>query len=81
MFVVTGLPVASLVGYSVIPLVGWRVMFVIGGIGALSSGISARNCWFAPRLEATGRLEEAEALLQSIEAETAKGPPPPAPAM
>jgi putative MFS transporter len=34
-FVVTGLPAASLVGWLVIPLFGWRAMFVLGGAGAL----------------------------------------------
>src|SRR3954453_19227310 len=34
-FVVPALPVASLPGYVVIPLFGWRAMFVLGGIGPL----------------------------------------------
>src|SRR5580698_9583884 len=34
-FVVTGLPIASLIGYLVIPVLGWRAMFVLGGVGAL----------------------------------------------
>ncbi len=78
-FVVTGLPVASLLGYILIPLFGWRVMFVIGGIGALVVWYMRKNLPESPRwLEATGRHDEAEALLQSIETETAKrGPLPP----
>ena len=34
-FVVTGLPIASLVGWLVIPAFGWRAMFIIGGLGGL----------------------------------------------
>ena len=31
-FVVTGLPVAALLGRLVIPSFGWRAMFLIGGL-------------------------------------------------
>src|SRR5580692_4032393 len=34
-FVVTGLPAAALVGTIVIPIFGWRAMFLLGGAGAL----------------------------------------------
>src|SRR3954454_18745581 len=33
-FVVTGLPISALLGWVLIPLFGWRVMFVLGGVGA-----------------------------------------------
>jgi putative MFS transporter len=84
-FVVTGLPVASLIGYIVIPLFGWRAMFVLGGLGAIGVWYLRKNLPESPRwLEAVGRTDEAEALLQRIEAEAAKsvplGGPLPAPA-
>ena len=43
-FVVTGLPVASLLGYLVIPIFGWRAMFILGGLGPSWSGICASAC-------------------------------------
>jgi putative MFS transporter len=42
-FVVTGLPIASLVGWLIIPLPGWRAMFVIGGLGALTADAWGRK--------------------------------------
>jgi putative MFS transporter len=77
-FVVTGLPVASLVGYLVIPAFGWRTMFVVGGLGALAVWMLRRRLPESPRwLEAAGRAEEAERLLSAIEAEAARGAPLP----
>lgn len=81
-FVVTGLPVASLIGWLVIPVFGWRAMFVLGGLGALGVWYLRKNLPESPRwLEAVGRTEEAEALLRQIETEAARGGvlPPPAP--
>ncbi|WP_342167158.1 MFS transporter [Methylobacterium sp. SD21] len=81
-FVVTGLPVASLIGYLVIPAFGWRAMFVLGGLGALGVWYLRKNLPESPRwLEAVGRTDEAEALLRQIESEAARGGvlPPPAP--
>jgi MFS transporter, putative metabolite:H+ symporter len=81
-FVVTGLPVASLIGWLVIPAFGWRVMFLIGGVGGLIVWYLRKKLPESPRwLESVGRDEEAEAVLQAIEAEAgASGPlPPPQP--
>jgi putative MFS transporter len=81
-FVVTGLPVASLIGYFVIPIFGWRAMFVLGGIGALGVWYLRKNLPESPRwLEAVGRFAEAETLLRQIETQAARGGvlPPPAP--
>ena len=79
--VVTGLPVALLVASLVVPNFGWRAMFVLGGIGALIVWYMRKALPESPRwLEAVGRTEEAEALMQSIEREAAQGQPLPAPA-
>ena len=79
--VVTGLPVSLLVASLVVPEFGWRAMFVIGGIGALIVWYMRKSLPESPRwLEAVGRTEEAEALMQSIEREAAQGQPLPAPA-
>jgi putative MFS transporter len=69
--VVTGLPVAALLGYTLIPALGWRVMFVLGGIGALIVWQLRKALPESPRwLESVGRIAEADALLDQIEAET-----------
>ena len=76
--VVTGLPVALLVASLVVPAFGWRAMFVLGGVGALIVWYLRKNLPESPRwLEAVGRNEEAEILLQKIEQEAAKGQPMP----
>jgi putative MFS transporter len=78
--VVLGLPATALVGTLVIPIFGWRAMFVIGGLGALVVWYLRKALPESPRwLESIGRYDEAEALLQSIEAEVSRqhGPLPP----
>src|SRR6202171_1469711 len=78
--VVTGLPVALLVASLIVPTFGWRSMFILGGIGAIVVWYLRKNLPESPRwLEAVGRKEEAEALMQSIEREAAQGRPLPAP--
>src|SRR5262252_2749480 len=80
--VVAGFPATSLLGYLIIPAFGWRPMFVIAGIGTLIVWYLRKNLPESPRwLEAQGRTEEAETLMQAIEREAASaGPlPPPAP--
>src|SRR5258706_843645 len=78
--VVTGLPVSLLVASFVVPVFGWRAMFVIGGIGALIVWYLRKNLPESPRwLEAVGRKEEAEALMQNIEREAERGRPLPPP--
>jgi putative MFS transporter len=80
MIVVLGLPVASLLGYLIIPAFGWRSMFVIGGVGALIVWHLRKKLPESPRwLEAVGRTDEAEALMQKIEAEVGRGQVLPAP--
>jgi putative MFS transporter len=68
--VVTGLPAAALLGRLIIPWFGWRVMFALGGIGALVVWYLRKSLPESPRwLESVGRTAEAEALLRSIEEE------------
>ena len=80
-FVVTGLPISVLAATWLIPLYGWRVMFVLGGVGALLVWWARKALPESPRwLESVGRTAEAEALMQKIEAEASGGRPLPAPA-
>jgi MFS transporter, putative metabolite:H+ symporter len=79
--VVSGLPITALLGYLIIPTYGWRVMFAIAGVGALIVWYLRKGLPESPRwLEARGRADEAEALLQAIEKEAATAGPLPAPA-
>lgn len=79
-YVVLGLPVAALLGTFVIPAFTWRAMFLMGGIGAIIVWYLRKSLPESPRwLESVGRSEEAEALMQKIEAEASGGAPlPPA---
>jgi putative MFS transporter len=78
---VTGLPVAALIGTYVIPAFSWRAMFILGGIGAIIVWWMRKSLPESPRwLESVGRNDEAEALMQKIEAEASGGQPLPAPA-
>jgi MFS transporter, putative metabolite:H+ symporter len=71
--VVSGLPVAALLGTLIIPRFGWRAMFILGGLGALVVWYLRKALPESPRwLESAGRNEEAEALLQSIEREVSQ---------
>ena len=84
--VVTSLPVSALASTLIIPRFGWRVMFVIGGVGALIIWYLRKAMPESPRwLESIGRTEEAEKMLQEIERQAAPahsplpGPVAPAP--
>ena len=68
-----GLPVAILISTYVIPTHGWRPMFFIGGGAGLLIWWLRKSLTESPRwLESVGRNEEAEAILQEIEAECQK---------
>ena len=76
--VVAGFPATSLLGYLIIPNFGWRPMFVIAGLGSLIVWYLRKNLPESPRwLEAQGRTEEAEKLMQAIEQEASTGQPLP----
>lgn len=74
-----GVFVTSLVSIAIIPLLGWRAMFVIGAIGTLWIWWERRKLPESPRwLENVGRTAEAETVLQAIEKEAlVAGPLPP----
>jgi putative MFS transporter len=70
--VVAGFPVTAILGYLIIPVWGWRPMFIIAGVGSLIVWYLRKNLPESPRwLESQGRTAEAEALMQSIESESA----------
>jgi MFS transporter, putative metabolite:H+ symporter len=72
--VVLSLPVSALASVVLIPRVGWRIMFVIGGVGALIVWYLRKAMPESPRwLESIGRTEEAEAMMSAIETDFAAG--------
>src|SRR6201990_1507946 len=78
--VVAGFPVTALLGFLIIPAFGWRPMFVVAGVGALIVWYLRKALPESPRwLDAQGRHEEAEALMQAIEKEAAGAEPLPLP--
>jgi putative MFS transporter len=69
-FVVSGLPVTGLLGTILIPRFGWRIMFVLGGLGAMVVWYLRKALPESPRwMESVGRTEEADAILRAIERE------------
>jgi MFS transporter, putative metabolite:H+ symporter len=85
-FVVGGLPATALLGTLIIPRFGWRVMFVLGGLGAMAVWYLRKKLPESPRwLESVGRNEDADAILRAIELEVSVHhhplrPPSPLPA-
>jgi putative MFS transporter len=80
--VVAGFPATSIISTFIVPVWGWRPMFVIAGVGALIVWYLRKNLPESPRwLETNGRAAEAEALMQKIEAEASGGVPLPPPAI
>jgi putative MFS transporter len=78
--VTSGLPVSALLAYLFVPLFGWRIMFVFGGVGALIIWNLRRGLPESPRwLEAVGRKADAETLVAKLEADVSKEGPLPAP--
>jgi len=79
MIIGSGLLVSTMIGYLVIPTLGWRYMFGIAGAGALLIWVLRKKMPESPRwLESVGRTAEAETVLRAIEAEVfaEKGPLP-----
>jgi putative MFS transporter len=78
LFAGAGVFITSLVSMLVIPWLGWRAMFLIGGLGTLWVWWLRRHLPESPRwLERMGRGAEAEAVLQRIEQEAGVAAPPP----
>ncbi|MEA2758375.1 MAG: transporter, putative metabolite:H+ symporter [Methylobacteriaceae bacterium] len=79
LIVVCGLPATTILGSLIIPVFGWRPMFVIAAIGALIVWYLRKALPESPRwLEAKGRFAEAEALVSQIERECGVSTPLPA---
>jgi putative MFS transporter len=79
LIVVCGLPATTILGSLIIPVFGWRPMFVIAAIGALIVWYLRKALPESPRwLEAKGRFAEAEALVSQIERECGVSAPLPA---
>ena len=71
-----GLVGASLLGFWLVPRLGWQVMFVIGGLPALLAIFVQRILPESPRwLVSKGRLDEAERVIERIETSVAKSGP------
>jgi len=71
-FTNSALFVSALLGYVIIPNLGWRAMFILAGVGALVVWQMRKSMPESPRwLESQGRHEEAEKILSGFEAEAA----------
>lgn len=65
---VVGLVLAALLGYWVVPHLGWHYMFLIGGIPALVIPLFLKSLPESPRwLASKDKLEEAEKVVDKIE--------------
>jgi MFS transporter, putative metabolite:H+ symporter len=72
-FVVSGLPATGLLGTLLIPRFGWRIMFVLGGVGAMVVWYLRKALPESPRwLESVGRTDEADTILLDIEREVSR---------
>lgn len=66
----SGLFIATLLAWMVIPTLGWPAMFIIVGIGAILVLIARKNIPESPRwLASKGRFEEAAGVVDQIESE------------
>lgn len=71
-----GLMISAQIGAFVVPSFGWKWMFLIGGIGGLIVFVFFFKLRESPRwLISKGRLDEAERIIEEIEASTDKRMP------
>jgi MFS transporter, putative metabolite:H+ symporter len=69
-----GLMATGQIGSLLVPIFGWKVMFLIGGIPGLFITWMVAKLPESPRwLISQGRLEEAEAIIEKMEAASPKG--------
>lgn len=69
---------STLLGYLIIPSIGWRAMFAVVGVGAMVVWVVRKKMPESPRwLESRGRYDEADAILRAAEAESAQKQPLP----
>ncbi|WP_236674452.1 MFS transporter [Paraburkholderia hospita] len=74
----SGVFVTAVIATFIVPWIGWRPMFVIGGIGTLWVWWMRRHLPESPRwLERVGRHEEAEEIMRAIEKEAGISTPLP----
>ena len=68
--VTAGLPVSALLAWLLVPTFGWRVMFLLGAVGAMVAWYLRRGLPELPRwLVVMGRHAEADAIVSSFEQE------------
>jgi MFS transporter, putative metabolite:H+ symporter len=66
--VTAGLPVSALLAWLLVPSFGWRVMFLLGALGAMVAWYLRRGLPESPRwLVVMGREAEADAIVSSFE--------------
>jgi putative MFS transporter len=69
-----GIFIASLLGYLLVPRLGWESMFILGALPALAIIFMRRHLPESPRWLAThGRLDEAEEILTRVETDATRG--------
>lgn len=76
-------PASNVIGYLIIPHLGWRWMFAIAGAGALFVWVLRKKMPESPRwLESKGQFAHADAIVSAIEVEVERdyGKPLPMPA-